>query len=267
MVIIIKFWMILYDSGFSTTKTSESSTSVFLPEACDTTTPLIKYRNSSSQESVCVQFLRKDERKSPPYSPARLRIIRSSDCTTCPCTPPLSAYPLLVNTTVVASKNVAKDSTISLSRSRSLLPQSCPERRAQTRKKWLYSEAEIPDLVSIGDKAYRDAAEPFDFISPILNDSKEGFKNHIQELPDIQVDTKMMEDNEYLRRISVLLEENKRLKSILNLNNIPYDNEMQEINEKEKNNDCESQLEVKKVFQMGEIFSFDSFGQVISITS
>ena len=42
---------------------------------------------------------------------------------------------------------------------------------------------------------------------------------------------------------------------------------MQEINEKEKNNDCESQLEVKKVFQMGEIFSSDSFGQVISITS
>ena len=52
----------------------------------------------------------------------------------------------------------------------------------------------------------------------------------------------MVEDNEYLRRISELLEENKRLKSILNLNNIPHNNEMQKVNEKKSLNECESHV-------------------------
>jgi hypothetical protein len=83
-------------------------------------------------------------------------------------------------------------------------------------------------------------------------------------------ESKCEKNNENLRKIKYLMEENKKLKSILESNHIDYENNIitgknmgKNIDLKEDNN---IKSEVTEDHQSGTVFSFDSLGREIGIT-
>ena len=68
-------------------------------------------------------------------------------------------------------------------------------------------------------------------------------------------------------KIERLLQENKRLKSILEENQIYYQNAEYPEKEKKILGGTIKDQEIVEVYQVGEVFSFDSSGTVIRISS